>query len=108
MIYINKEKKIKLHNSNIPIPDGWKQITLDEWEELKKSWINKKNTPSNKSLIVEKEKILNWFNKTDYIELQAIRGTISRDSEKYINYLNEYNTKLLRYQEIIRELNSNE
>lgn len=38
--------------------------------------------------------IKGWMMQNDYIELQASRGTISKDSEKYIDYLNEYNAKL--------------
>lgn len=38
--------------------------------------------------------IKGWMMQNDYIELQASRGTISKDSEKYIAYLNEYNAKL--------------
>lgn len=51
--------------------------------------------------------IKKWFTDNDYIELQAIRGTISRDSEKYQNYLKEYNEKLNRLRELEKEVSDN-
>lgn len=48
----------------------------------------------------ELKRILKWFDETDYIELQASRGTISRDSQKYLDYITEYNIKLNRYKEL--------
>ena len=54
---------------------------------------------------IERQEILSWFKDTDYIELQAIRGTITRDSEKYLNYLKEYNEKLNRLRELEAEIN---
>lgn len=48
--------------------------------------------------------IKEWMRNNDYIELQASRGTISRDSEKYQNYLKEYNVKL----QVLKQLKGEE
>lgn len=78
----------------------------DEYIETGKTGINEEfilnNRPKPREWSKEKEKfhIMKWFKETDYIELQASRGTISRTSEKYINYLNEYNEKLTRLKEL--------
>ena len=105
-MYIYKDKCLKKHDIKKEIPDGWTEITLPKWEELKRSW---KPILTEEELQAQKIKQANrkelnqieaWFKKTDYIELQASRGTILRDSEKYLNYLNEYNVKLSRYKEL--------
>lgn len=54
-------------------------------------------------MISKKELILsirNWMRKTDYIELQAVRGQITRNSKKYQDYIKQYNIKL----EVLRNL----
>ena len=53
---------------------------------------------------LEKWEILKWFKNNDYIELQATRGTISRDSRKYKDYLKEYDRKLKRFKELNQAL----
>lgn len=93
LIYIYKGKEIKAWLEET-IPEGWKKTTLEDWKEINQISEEEK----------EMNKIISWFNETDYIELQAIRGTISREDPKYVNYLSKYNSRLERYQELKNEL----
>lgn len=64
----------------------------------KEELINLRNT-----LIDKMNSIKNWFRNTDYIELQASRGTIARDSEKYVAYLEAYNLNLVEFKKLREE-----
>lgn len=78
-----------------------KQQKIADFAELQIQIPLYRTIPNESDLEAQEiDAITQWFNETDYIELQAIRGTISRDSEKYTKYLNEYNEKLFRYKEI--------
>ena len=69
------------------VPEGWKKTTEEDF--------------NNQALVtIEKQAIKKWFNDNDYIELQALRGTIEKTSQKYINYINEYNHRLARLHEL--------
>ena len=93
LIYIYKGKEIKAWLEET-IPEGWVETTLEDWKEINQISEEEK----------EMNEIISWFNETDYIELQAIRGTISREDPKYVNYLSEYNSRLERYRELKNEL----
>ncbi len=96
-MYIKKGNTIKYFSGSV-IPNGWSETTLDEHRK------NFSNTFSKNNGFLDKEKrkitikinsIKEWMRNHDYIELQAVRGTISRESAKYIEYRNAYDEKLL-------------
>lgn len=114
--YAYKDKTLKLFKGDIP--DEWTEVTLEEREVIKKTFttstpfegweaIKATNVDSTIRDRLEKQnkvlQIKKWFQDTDYIELQAARGTISRESEKYINYLKAYNEKLEELRSIKNE-----
>lgn len=54
-------------------------------------------------LISKMQSIKNWFAMHDYIELQACRGTIDRNSDKYKIYLSNYNKRLAELKSLKNE-----
>jgi len=72
----------------------------DEYEDiLRYTPFSEKKVLSIK-LQREKIEILNWFNDTDYMVLKVFRGNWSADDNRYIKYLDEYELKKARYDEI--------
>lgn len=96
--YITNGKELILFIGD-DIPSDYWEVTLDEWEEIKPKFEHKEDRIIDTTK-VEIREIKRWFKETDYIELQASRGTITRDSDKYIQYLEEYNEKLQRLNEL--------
>lgn len=84
---IYKGTSIKEIPKKQAVPEGWEETTAHDFN-------------SQMEVAIEKQTIKKWFSDTDYIELQALRGTIERTSQKYIDYINEYNNKLARLREL--------
>ena len=94
--YISKGNELRYYEGyEDDIPNDFIKITLEMYELNKSKLI----TEVDENLI-EINDIIKWFRDNDYIELQASRGTIERDSVKYQNYLNEYNIKLNRLKQL--------
>lgn len=57
--------------------------------------------PTEQSILLnELSSIINWFRRTDYISLKVVRGNWSKDDERYLEYLSEYDMKKTRKDEI--------
>jgi len=105
-MYIKKGNIIKSFNGT-NVPEGWQISNPDSFfSELKSKDIISvdENQKLKTRKIREIQKIKSWMKNSDYIELQAIRGTISRTSEKYIEYKKRYDESLQKLKNLELEL----